>query len=223
MQAKHLECVELGPVDADYSIIWLHGLGANGHDFEPIVPELVLPADKKVRFVFPHAPQIPVTINSGAVMPAWYDIRCMDFLDRQDEAGIRQSEQQLLALIDRENQHGVKTENIVLAGFSQGGAIVLHTGLRYPQRLAGIMALSTYLPLDQSVADERHAANHSTPIFMGHGSHDQVVPLALAEMSRDYLLELGYRVEWHRYFMEHSVHPDEIADISAWLQKNLKE
>ena len=222
MQATLLDCVELGPDDAEYSVIWLHGLGANGHDFEPIVPELGLPPAIKIRFVFPHAPQRPVTINSGVVMPAWYDIRSMDFFAAQDEAGIRQSEQQLVELIEREVQRGVPTEKIVLAGFSQGGAIVLHTGLRYPRPLAGIMALSTYLPLDETVASERQAANQTVPIFMAHGRHDPVVPLKLAEMSRDYLQELSYAVEWHSYFMEHSVHPQEIAAISQWIQAVLK-
>lgn len=217
MNSPLLDYIELGPDDANFSIIWLHGLGANGHDFEPIVPELNLPPDRKIRFVFPHAPQIPVTINSGVVMPAWYDIRSMDFLDGQDEAGIRRSEQQLIRLIEREIERGVHSEKIVLAGFSQGGAIVLHTGLRYPKKLAGIMALSTYLPLDETVAAERNEANQTTSVFMAHGSHDQVVPIRLSEMSRDYMQELGYPVEWRKYFMEHSVHPEEIADIANWL------
>lgn len=221
MNSHLLECIDIGPADANYSIIWLHGLGASGHDFEPIVPELDLPADKKLRFVFPHAPQIPVTINSGVLMPAWYDIRSMDYLAVQDEAGIRQSEQQLIRLIEREVQRGVDTARIVLAGFSQGGAIVLHTGLRYPRPLAGIMALSTYLPLDERVAEERHEANQNTSIFMAHGSHDQVVAPQLAEMSRDYLRSLDYPLEWHQYYMAHSVHPDEIRDISQWLQQLL--
>lgn len=219
MTTKTLDCVELGPTHADYSIIWLHGLGANGHDFEPIVPDLALSTDKTVRFVFPHAPELAVTINGGAVMPAWYDIGAMDFVDGQDATGIRRSEQQLIALIEREVQLGVPSEHIVLAGFSQGGAIVLHTGLRYPQPLGGIMALSTYLPLDQTVDSERHAANQAISIFWGHGSYDPVVPIPLAEVSRDYLNELGYTVEWHQYLMEHSVHPDEIFDISQWLKK----
>ena len=218
MQMKTLECIELGSPNADYSIIWLHGLGANGHDFEPIVSELGLPADKAVRFIFPHAPQIAVTVNGGVVMPAWYDIRSMNFLDGQDEAGIRQSAQSLVGLIEREEQRGVASDHIVLAGFSQGGAIVLHTGLRYPKPLAGIMALSTYLPLDETLADERHSANYSTSIFMGHGNYDPVVALQLAELSRDYLQELAYPLEWHQYPMQHSVHPDEITDISRWLQ-----
>ena len=217
MSSDLLACVELGPDDAEYSVIWLHGLGANGHDFEPIVPELKLPTDKLVRFVFPHAPQQSVTINSGMVMPAWYDITSMDFFSRQDEAGIRRSEKHLQALIAREHGRGVPSERIILAGFSQGGAIALHTGLRYPHRLAGIMALSTYLPLDETVAKERHAANQDVPIMMAHGSHDNVIPIRLAEMSRDYLQEMGYKVSWHQYFMEHSVVPDEILDISQWL------
>ena len=213
-----LEYVELGPADADYSIIWLHGLGANGHDFEGIVPELNLPADKKIRFILPHAPDLPVTINSGVVMPAWYDITSMDFRANQDETGIKRSEAQLCKLIEHEVSRGVPTEHIFLVGFSQGGAIVLHTGLRYPKKLAGILALSTYLPLDELVDAERHEANQPTPIMMGHGTHDQVVPMQLGVLSRDYLQELGYPVSWQQYFMEHSVHPDEIADISQWLQ-----
>lgn len=212
-----LDSVEIGPADADYSIIWLHGLGADGHDFEPLIPELKIPNGKKVRFVLPHAPEIPVTVNSGAVMPAWYDIASMDFMERQDELGIRLSESLLRRLIEREVERGVPAERIFLVGFSQGGAIVLHTGLRYPQRLAGIMALSTYLPLDLTVNEERHKANQKTPIMMAHGIHDPVVPMRLGEVSRDYLQDLGYPVKWHEYPMEHGIVPDEIADISQWL------
>lgn len=222
MPSEFLDCVELGPPDADYSIIWLHGLGANGHDFEPIVPELQLPVDRKVRFVLPHAPEIPVSINNGMVMPAWYDIASMDFLERQDELGIRVSETMVRKLIEREVARGVPYDHIFLVGFSQGGAIALHTGLRYPRTLAGIMALSSYLPLDETVNKERHEANQSTPIMMAHGTHDQVVRLRLGEMSRDYLEDLGYAVEWHQYFMEHGVHPQEIRDISRWLQGVIK-
>ena len=152
MSSVVLECVELGSPNADYSVIWLHGLGANGHDFEPIVPELNLPDTSQIRFVFPHAPQMPVTINGGAVMPAWYDIRSMNFLDGQDEAGIRHSEQQLVALIEREIKRGVPSDHIVLAGFSQGGAIVLHAGLTCGRPVGGIMALSTYLALPEALA-----------------------------------------------------------------------
>ena len=222
MSDQLLDCVELGPAEAEFSVIWLHGLGASGHDFEPIVPELQLPADKAVRFIFPHAPRQAVTINSGVVMPAWYDIAAMDFLVQQDEAGIRQSEKHLCALIAREQERGVPSERIVLAGFSQGGAVALHTGLRYPQPLGGIMALSTYLPLDELVASERHPANQDIPIMMAHGSYDQVVPIRLAEMSRDYLQELGYQVSWHQYVMDHSVVPAEIDDISLWLQQRFQ-
>ena len=212
-----LPCVELGSEDAQYSIIWLHGLGANGHDFEPIVPELNLPPAIKLRFVFPHAPQQPVTINSGVVMPAWYDIVSPELDHREDETGIRRSQQHIDALIQRENVRGVATENIIIAGFSQGGAIALHTGLRYPQRLAGILALSTYLPLVQTVRQEVSKINQDLPIFMAHGSHDPIVPLRLGDDSRHYLEQFGYQPEWKTYFMEHSVCPDEIRDISQWL------
>ena len=212
-----LPCVELGSEDAQYSIIWLHGLGANGHDFEPIVPELNLPPAIKLRFVFPHAPQQPVTIYSGVVMPAWYDIVSPELDHREDETGIRRSQQHIDALIQRENVRGVATENIIIAGFSQGGAIALHTGLRYPQRLAGILALSTYLPLVQTVRQEVSKINQDLPIFMAHGSHDPIVPLRLGDDSRHYLEQFGYQPEWKTYFMEHSVCPDEIRDISQWL------
>jgi len=222
MNTSVLDCVELGPADAEYSVIWLHGLGANGHDFETIVPELGLPTDKKVRFILPHAPEIPVSINSGMVMPAWYDISSMDFLDRQDELGIRVSETLLRQLIEREVERGVPCEHIILVGFSQGGAIVLHTGLRYPQRLGGILGLSTYLPLDETVNQERHEANQHTPIMMAHGTQDPVVHLKLGELSRDYLQQLGYPVQWQQYLMEHSVHPEEIRDISQWMQGIIK-
>jgi phospholipase/carboxylesterase len=213
--------VELGSDQAEYSIIWLHGLGANGHDFEPIVPELNLPAAVKMRFVFPHAPQQPVTINSGMVMPAWYDIVSPKLEQGEDETGIRRSQQYIDALIQRENARGVATENIIIAGFSQGGAIALHTGLRYPQRLAGILALSTYLPLVQTVRQEASEINQDLPIFMAHGSHDPIVPLRLGEDARHYLEQFGYQPEWQTYFMEHSVCPDEISDISRWLFKLL--
>ena len=221
MTTDLLPCVELGSNQAEYSIIWLHGLGANGHDFEPIVPELNLPAAMKMRFVFPHAPQQPVTINSGVVMPAWYDIVSPELEQREDETGIRRSQQYIDALIQRENARGVATENIIIAGFSQGGAIALHTGLRYPQRLAGILALSTYLPLVETVRQEASEINQDLPIFMAHGSHDPIVPLRLGEDSRHYLEQFGYQPEWQTYFMEHSVCPDEISDISQWLFKLL--
>lgn len=200
-------------------VIWLHGLGADGHDFEPIVPELNLPSGHGIRFVFPHAPYMPVTINQGYVMRAWYDILSMEIAAEQDEAGIRQSAQLLERLIGEQIEQGIAADRIVLAGFSQGGAIVLHTGLRYEKRLAGIMALSTYLPLAERFEAERSQANLDTTIFMGHGSDDPVVPHALGVQSRRILKDLDYAVEWHEYRMGHSVCMEEIIDISRWLQK----
>jgi phospholipase/carboxylesterase len=199
------------------AVIWLHGLGADGNDFAALVPQLDLRACPPIRFVFPHAPSMPVSINGGYVMPAWYDIRGTDLLSRQDTAGIRKSEQEIVALIEHETSRGIAAQNIVLAGFSQGGAMVLHTGLRFPQRLAGILALSSYLPLADTFAAERHAANARTPIFMGHGSMDPVVLPARGESTRDLLLGMAYPVQWHSYPMEHSVHPREVADISVFL------
>jgi phospholipase/carboxylesterase len=199
------------------AVIWLHGLGADGNDFAGLVPELDLSGCPAIRFIFPHAPSLPVTVNGGYVMPAWYDIRGADLLSQQDEAGIRRSEQAIQALIAREIARGIAADRIVLAGFSQGCAMALHTGLRYPQRLAGIVALSGYLPLAQTFAAERSAANTKTPIFMAHGSQDPVVIPARGEATRDLLTDLGYAVQWHSYPMPHSLHPREVADISAFL------
>ena len=199
------------------SVIWLHGLGADGNDFAALVPELDLASCPPIRFVFPHAPSMPVTINGGYVMPAWYDIRASNLTSQQDEAGIRASEQAIRTLIDQELARGIPATRIVLAGFSQGCAMALHTGLRYPLALAGIIALSGYLPLADHFAAERSAANSHTPIFMAHGSQDPVVVPARGEASRDLLKNLGYAVHWHTYPMPHSVHPREIADISAYL------
>jgi phospholipase/carboxylesterase len=213
--------VEIGPASGgipEASIIWLHGLGADGHDFEPIVPELPMPAGLRARFVFPHAPVQAVTINYGHVMPAWYDV----YGDgRQDADGIRASQGRIEALIARERERGVVTRRIVLAGFSQGGAIALQTGLRHPERLAGILALSTYLPLAETVAAEAHPTNREVPIFMAHGAEDPVIPLQRAAISRDQLRKLGYQVEWHEYPMPHAVCPEEIADVGAWLGRVL--
>ena len=200
------------------SVIWLHGLGADGHDFEPIVPELQLPATLPVRFVFPHAPVQAVTINGGARMRAWYDVYALEGVRREDETGVRASQARVEALIAREKARGVAPPRIVLAGFSQGGAIALQTGLRHGERLAGIMALSTYLPLASSVAKEASAANRDVPIFMAHGVYDDLIPLARAAASRDALVAAGYRVEWHEYPMQHSVCAEEIADVSRWLR-----
>ena len=197
------------------AVIWLHGLGADGHDFEPIVPELEL--EKPVRFVFPHAPIRPVTINNGMRMRAWYDIYQFGG-GREDEQGLRASQKLVEELI---RAQGMPENRIVLAGFSQGGAIVLQAGLRQGGRLAGIMALSCYLPIASSVAAERGEANKDVPIFMAHGRYDDIIPIQRAQQSREFLEKLGYTVEWHEYPMPHSVCPQEIEDISAFLAKVL--
>ena len=202
------------------AVIWLHGLGADGHDFEPIVPELRLPASKPVRFIFPNAPQRPVTINMGMRMPAWYDILQLGG-GAEDESGIRESQAQIEQLMAREKTRGVPANRIVLAGFSQGGAIALQTSLRQPERLAGVMALSTYLPLGAKLAAERQAINSDLPIFMAHGTFDPMIPMVRAAQSREALLALGYPVEWREYPMPHSVCPEEIADIAAFLLRIL--
>lgn len=204
-----------------YSIIWLHGLGADGHDFAPIVPELVDPAWPALRFVFPHAPVRPVTVNGGVPMRAWYDIYAFDAAARQDEAGIRASIAAVETLIEREHARGVPSERIVLAGFSQGGAIALAAGLCHAERLAGIVALSTYLPIADTLAAERSAANATTPIFQAHGSADPVVVLPRGSASRDALQALGYPVDWHTYPMAHAVCAEEIDDLRRWLGRRL--
>ncbi len=203
------------------SVIWLHGLGADGHDFEPVVPELVPPGERGLRFVFPHAPVRPVTLNNGYAMRAWYDIVGIDRQSRQDEAGIRASDAAIRALIARENERGVGTGRIVLAGFSQGGAIALFTGLRYPETLAGIIGLSCYPVLASTLDVERHAANQKTPIFLAHGSFDPMVDVALGQEGRKLLEARGYNVQWHTYPMPHSVCPEEIEAIAAWLRRVL--
>ena len=202
-----------------HSIIWLHGLGADGQDFVPVADELNLPV--AVRYLFPHAPQRPVTINGGFVMRAWYDIKGQDIGAKQDEAGIRESQTLIEALIAQEVARGIAPGNIILAGFSQGGAIVLHTALRQTTPLGGVLALSTYLPLAETVAHEAQAGTLTTPIFMAHGRSDTVVPCALGTTSRDALLKLGYAVQWHEYPMQHSVCPAELRDIEAWLTAEL--
>ena len=206
--------IETGP-SPRAAVIWLHGLGADGHDFEPIVPELGMASAPAVRFVFPHAPRQPVTINGGAVMRAWYDVAGDG---RQDAAGVRASQARVEALVARERARGIAARSIVLAGFSQGGAMALQTGLRHPERLAGLLALSGYLPLPESVADEISQANRDVPIFMAHGAHDPLIPLSWAMRSRAHLKILGYAVEWREYPMPHSVCAEEIADIGRWLR-----
>ncbi len=199
------------------AVIWLHGLGADGNDFAGLVPELDLRDCPPIRFVFPHAPSIPVTMNAGYVMPAWYDIPDLNRMEHQDAEGIQKSEQSIRDLIDNEVVRGISFDRIVLAGFSQGSAMALHTGLRLARPLAGIIALSGYLPLADRFAAERHAASATTPIFMAHGTNDPVVVASRGESARNALIALGHPVQWHSYPMEHSLHPREIADISAFL------
>jgi phospholipase/carboxylesterase len=203
------------------TVLILHGLGADGRDFVPVAEQFDLSSVGHIRYVFPSAPVMPVTINGGYQMPAWYDILGADLTQRQDEAGLRTSQMAIDALIEREKTRGIPAERIVVAGFSQGCAMALMTGLRHRERLAGIIAMSGYLPLADQTAAERSAANQDVPIFMAHGSRDPVVVMPRATASRDYLLSLGYPVEWHEYAMEHSVCQEEIVDMQAWLQKVL--
>jgi phospholipase/carboxylesterase len=223
-----LETVEnqSGPagVPAQAAVIWMHGLGADGHDFEPVVPQLRLPASLAVRFVFPHAPMQPVSINHGAVMRAWYDVTFDDLEGRSrraDEAGVRRSVGQVQALVEREVARGIPASRIVLAGFSQGGAIALATALRHPQRLAGVMALSTYLPMPETLPAEAAPANALLPVFYAHGTHDPVIPIGMARASIERLDALGYPIEWHEYPMPHSVCLPELEHLSAWLARVL--
>ncbi len=217
-----LETVEIATNDnPTAAIIWMHGLGADGNDFVPIVRELDLSGLPAIRFVFPHAETMPVTINNGYVMRAWYDILGMDLVRREDEAGLRASQARIEQLIAREVARGIAPERIVLAGFSQGCAMTLQTGLRHPQKLAGLLCLSGYLPLADKIAAERSAANQSTPIFMAHGRGDNVVVINRAETSRDLLTSLGYQIAWHEYMMPHSVCEEEIDDIGDWLRRML--
>ncbi|HLS42292.1 MAG TPA: alpha/beta hydrolase [Paenalcaligenes sp.] len=217
-----LECIEIETApNPEFAIIWLHGLGADGNDFAPIVPELGLDKDMAVRFIFPHAPVQAVTINGGMMMRSWYDIYVADLVRQEDENGLRTSQLAVQDLIARENARDIPTERIVLAGFSQGCAMTLQTGLRLEESLAGMICLSGYLPLATKAEQERHKANQDTPIFMAHGTQDPVVPLARAEDSRKLLVELGYDVDWHTYPMPHSVSAEEINDISNFLKKVL--
>jgi phospholipase/carboxylesterase len=203
-------------------VILLHGLGADGHDFESIVAELGLPDSLATRFVFPHAPVRPVTLNGGYRMRAWYDLYGLDRRSREDETGVRDSAEAAHRLIRREAERGIAAHRVVLAGFSQGGAIALFAGLRYPERLAGILALSTYLPLSAALEAEVHPANAAVSVFMAHGTLDPVVALGLGEQSKDVLLAQGLSVDWHAYNIAHSVSAEEIADIRAWLLDVLK-
>jgi len=220
MAAELLPSIELETAPSpSASVIWLHGLGADGNDFVPIVPELKLPAAPAVRFIFPHAPMRPVTINNGFRMRAWYDISAADLNNRADIEGVRQSRAQVEALIEREKTRGVAAGRIVLAGFSQGGAIALYAGVRHAERLAGVLALSTYLVAPDKLAAEASAANRGLPIFMAHGTFDPVVRPEWGEASRRALEAAGYPVEWHSYPMPHSVCLEEVVAIGAWLRR----
>jgi phospholipase/carboxylesterase len=220
MTAELLPAVEVETGAAPrHAVVWLHGLGADGNDFAPIVDQFALGVP--VRFVFPHAPLQPVTINGGYVMRAWYDIGYEDLSLKEDERGVRESQRAVEAVVAREVERGVSPGRIVLAGFSQGGAIALQTALRHPARLAGVLALSTYLPLPETLEAERSADNAQTPVFMAHGIEDPIVPFKLAQSSCRRLIALGYPVEWHEYAMPHSVCPEEIAAIGAWLNGRL--
>ena len=220
-----LPCVEIETGESPrHAVIWLHGLGADGHDFEPIVDEFDSDTLPPLRFVFPHAPMRPVTINGGFVMRAWYDIVSADFSERrEDPAGVLESARQIEALIDRENARGVEDQRLILAGFSQGGAIALHTGLRHPRRLAGIMALSTYVPLADTLAAEASDANRSVPIFQAHGRHDGVIPHDFGKHSGELLESMDYAVEWHSYPIDHGLCLEEVRDIEAWMSRCLAD
>ncbi len=221
MNEPLLECVQQDPETQPLaSVIWMHGLGADGNDFSPVPPYLGLPDDLPVRYVFPHAPKISVTFNQGLVMPAWYDVRSLD-PQGQDEYGIQQSARRIRSLIEREVGLGIAPNRIVLAGFSQGAAMALFTGLRYPETLAGIMALSGYLVVADKMVAESDESNRDTPIFQAHGLHDPMLPVAMGRQSRDILMQAGYRVEWHEYAMAHEVCMEQFKDIGGWLTRLL--
>jgi phospholipase/carboxylesterase len=220
MTDRLLDCVEINPETAPtYAVIWLHGLGADGHDFEAIVPQLDLPASIPVRYVFPHAPMRAVTINGGMVMRAWYDILDLNVSRKVDFDSIHESAGLLAGLIQRELDAGMPSDHIVLAGFSQGGAIILQTGLRFEKPLAGILALSTYSPTVAGLAAERSQANRNIPIMMAHGEYDPVIPISVAISTRDELLKLNYAVRWHAYPMQHEVCIEEIGEIGGWMRR----
>ncbi len=204
------------------TVIWLHGLGADGHDFEQMLPALGLPTNHGIKFVFPHAPQRPVTINGGMVMRAWYDILEVNLRKQEDAEGIEASRMLLEGFIKAEREAGIPAKKILLAGFSQGGVVILHAGLRYSESLAGLLALSTYLALPDKLASEANSANESIPIFVAHGATDPVIPVQQGRDSAEQLTQAGYLVDWHEYPMEHSVSLEEIEDISRWLRAQLK-
>jgi phospholipase/carboxylesterase len=204
------------------SVIWLHGLGADGHDFADIVPLLGLPTSLGIRFLFPHAPERPITINQHMVMRAWYDIYTLDDLKREDLAGLAASRQQVMALIEQERARGIACHRILLAGFSQGAALALHTAIQHPARLGGVLALSGYLPDAERILQHAHTANQHVPIFMAHGRYDPVIPLELAQSSAQQLEQAGFAVEWHTYAMQHAVCQEELSAIGEWISTTLK-
>ena len=222
MSGLVLPCVEVEPPGPPRAaVLFLHGLGADGHDFEPVVPLLGFPPGHGVRFVFPHAPSRPVTVNGGMVMPAWYDIRGLDLAQNPDAHGIESSSRLIRTLLERENERGIPSERIVLAGFSQGGAMALQVGLTHGQRVAGLLGLSCYVPLPDRVRGEEAQANRATPIFMGHGTDDDIVPVERGEGTRTFLQSAGYSVDWRTYPMAHQVDAQEIVDVGEWLGERL--
>lgn len=221
-QAPAVDAIEIETAsEPTHSIIWLHGLGADGNDFAPLVPALQIPDNVAVRFVFPHAPVQPVTINGGMAMRSWYDIFEASLVRQEDESGILASEKIIHTLIGHEIERGVPSQRILLAGFSQGCAMTLHTGLRYPHQLAGLIGLSGYLPLAAQAPQHWHAANQNTPIFIGHGTQDPVVTIERGQASKDLLQANGYNVQWHTYPMPHSVCPEEVADVTRFIHRTL--
>lgn len=223
MSSNSLEKIIIDPITkATRCVIWLHGLGDSGAGFSPIVPVLNLPQDHEIRFIFPHAPEQAVTINQGAVMRSWYDIKSMDLHNRADINGVMDSEQRLHTLIQEQIESGIAADKIVLAGFSQGGVISLFSGLRYPQKLAGILAMSCYLPSPDSLPTDLSVANQQTPILQHHGEQDEVVPISAGKMANTLLIEAGYSAQWMSYAMPHTVVAEQLADISAWIQAVLK-
>ncbi len=220
---QSISTIEINPKhkEPEVSIVWLHGLGADGNDFAPLVPMLNLPEEVGIRYVFPNAPHRPVTVNNGYVMPAWYDILGLSGDSKEDEAGILQMEKSIVDLLEQEQQKGIPSHKIILAGFSQGGAMALFTALRYSKPLAGIMGLSTYLPLANKLLTTVNKENTKTPIFLGHGELDNIVPMAWGMFSYESLKKLGHQVEWHAYPASHSVVSEEILDISTWIEKTI--
>lgn len=209
--------------EAEHAVIWLHGLGASSDDFPPVVPELGLAPDRPIEFIFPQAPDRPITINGGMIMPGWYDIKGVSIEDKQDALGMADSKATLDALIEQQLAKGIKSENIILAGFSQGGAVVYHTGLRSQHKLGGLLTMSTYLPFAEEVEYERSKVNRTVPIFASHGTYDPMVPISLGKASVDKLMSLDYEVKWQSYPMEHNVIMEQIKDIGTWINTNFDD